>query len=155
VKTVTEWVGKTICFPSNVNSYSLTNKVMDIHNEAYKLVLYADSFECSSCNIKLFVWNELMKEIDNEMPGKVDFFFYFQPRKNNADILSLIKRDNFDYPVFFDSKNEIGKLNNFSEMTRQCFLLDKKNKVVLIGDPSHNLMLWDLYKKVISGEDVY
>jgi hypothetical protein len=58
-----------------------------------------------------------------------------------------------NYPVFIDEKNEINRLNHFPTlMEYQCFLLDKDNKVLLIGNPTLNLRIWEMYKQVITGE---
>jgi len=46
------------------------------------------------------------------------------------------------------------RLNHFpSDMSFQTFLLDKDNKVVVIGNPIHNLKLGELYMQIIQGEE--
>jgi hypothetical protein len=43
------------------------------------------------------------------------------------------------------------KLNNFpQEREYQCFLLDKQNRVVMVGNPVYNHAIWELYKKIIN-----
>ncbi len=62
----------------------------------------------------------------------------------------IFKQNGFRYPVFIDKENKIGKLNNFpSKSEYQCFLLDKDNSVLLVGNPSYNPGIWALFKKVI------
>jgi hypothetical protein len=54
-----------------------------------------------------------------------------------------------------DDKNDElnNKLNHFpNNPTFQCFLLDKNNKVLAIGNPANNTKIWELYKKIITGE---
>jgi hypothetical protein len=47
----------------------------------------------------------------------------------------------------------INHLNRFpDESTYQCFLLDKNNKVLMIGNPSLNPKIWELYKQQVSGK---
>jgi lipocalin len=54
------------------------------------------------------------------------------------------------YPVFFDTANNINKLNKFNPNAKyQCFLLDKNNKVVFVGNPTYSYAIWQLYKKTI------
>ena len=38
-------------------------------------------------------------------------------------------------------------------MSYQCFLLDKDNKVVMIGNPTLNPAIWDLYKQTVMAVD--
>jgi hypothetical protein len=52
-----------------------------------------------------------------------------------------------------DMENTIMKLNNFpKEQDFRCFLLDKDNKVVMVGNPVLNPGIWELYKKIINGK---
>ncbi|MDR2968690.1 MAG: DUF1573 domain-containing protein, partial [Tannerellaceae bacterium] len=60
-------------------------------------------------------------------------------------------QERFDFPVCIDLKDELNKLNLFpSDMTFQTFLLDKDNKVAVIGNPVHSLSVKDLYLKQIA-----
>jgi hypothetical protein len=114
--------------------------------------LYVDSTGCSSCRLKLFQWKQLIEESDSLFQDRLSFLFFFQP-KNKKEIAYLFQRDNFNYPVFIDMNNTINRLNHFPEkMEYQCFLLDKDNKVLMMGNPTLNPKIWDLYKEVITGE---
>ena len=67
----------------------------------------------------------------------------------------LKKRNKFTYPIFYDYKNKIGKLNDFPKAPRfQTFLLNKNNKVILLGNPIGSHRMWELYKKVLSEESL-
>jgi len=58
----------------------------------------------------------------------------------------------FDYPVFIDIKGTINDLNHFPQAAQyQCFLLDKDNKVLMIGNPVMNSKIRELYKSQILG----
>ena len=64
----------------------------------------------------------------------------------------LFARDRFDYPVFMDTNGAINQLNRFpKQMEYQCFLLDKDNKVVMVGNPVLNMNIWELYKSQVAG----
>jgi hypothetical protein len=61
--------------------------------------------------------------------------------------------DGFDMPVCIDVEDQLNRLNRFpSDMTFQTFLLDRDNKVVVIGNPIHNLAVKELYLKRIGGQ---
>ncbi|MDR2146986.1 MAG: hypothetical protein LBE91_11055 [Tannerella sp.] len=120
-------------------------------NNNYKILLYVDSLGCTSCRTKLPEWRKLILESDTLFENKPDFLFFFQPRINGlTDLEVLLMGNGFNYPVFVDMKNEIMHLNNFpKEPEYQCFLLDKENKVVMVGNPVYNPAIWELYKKII------
>ncbi|MDR2145537.1 MAG: hypothetical protein LBE91_03635 [Tannerella sp.] len=114
-------------------------------------MLYTDSLGCTGCRTKLEVWKKLIQEADTIFEHKPDFLFFFQPKYRGLKELKILLRNyHFDYPVFVDTENEIMRLNNFpKEPEYQCFLLDKDNKVVMIGNPVLNPGIWELYKKII------
>jgi hypothetical protein len=154
---VKEWVGKTIRFPTDFQCNALgedTTSVMctGLIEAEYKILLYVDSAGCSSCRLKLFQWQQFIEEADSLFGETLSFLFFFQP-KNKKEIEYLFRRDKFDYQVFIDTKNEINRLNHFpNKMEYQCFLLDKNNKVLMIGNPTLNPKIWELYKEAITGE---
>ena len=66
----------------------------------------------------------------------------------------MLKCDSFDRPVCIDLDNRLNKLNHFpADVTFQTFLLDKENKVTVLGSPVHNTAIKDLYLKQITGKD--
>jgi hypothetical protein len=93
-----------------------------------------------------------MTESDTVFTRKPEFVFFFQPKKKDEKELAFIFRQNGVYhPIFVDKDNEIGKLNSFpSKPEYQCFLLNKDNKVIIVGNPSLNPGIWILFKKIIT-----
>ncbi|WP_080905031.1 hypothetical protein [Parabacteroides sp. Marseille-P3160] len=84
--------------------------------------------------------------------GRKNWFFFYLHPKDRKELLSLLKRDDFRYSVFIDTENKIDQLNHFPhEMEFQCFLLDKENKVLSIGNPTLNPRIGDLHKQIILG----
>ena len=119
----------------------------------YKIVTYIDTIGCTSCKLQLHKWKELIEYTDSATQGKVPFLFFFHP-KDAKEIRYLLKRDVFDRPVCIDIEDQLNKLNKFpSNITFQTFLLDKNNKVVVLGNPVHNTAVKDLYLKQITGKD--
>ena len=83
--------------------------------------------------------------------GNVPFIFVFQS-KDDRELRYILKCDNFDRPVCIDRNNRFNSSNRFpQDITFQTFLLDKDNKVKVIGNPVHNLAVRDLYLKQITG----
>jgi hypothetical protein len=154
---INEWMGKEIRFPDDFRCNVLGKDTVatvctEQMNAEYKILLYVDSTGCSSCRLKLFQWKQLIAEADSLFEGKLSFLLFFQP-KNKKEMNYLFLRDRFDYPVFIDMNNGINQLNHFPEKQEyQCFLLNKDNKVLMIGNPALNPKIWELYKQIIPGQ---
>ncbi len=155
-KIVNEWIGKEILFPENVPCYVSGRETLpEICNEMlrkeFKILMYVDSVGCSDCRLRLFEWKQLMDEADKLFQGEVGFLLFFQPE--SVDKMPLqFEPSRFNYPVFMDTIGAIHQLNRFpQEMEYQCFLLDKDNKVVMVGNPVLNQNIWKMYKSQIAG----
>jgi hypothetical protein len=154
LQIATKWIGKEIIFPNGI-SCSVSGRdtalltCVDLLDKEYKVLLYADSMGCSACRLRLSQWKEFIYESDSLFVGKLGFVFFLQP-KCNEDMPYLFETNNFNYPVFIDVKNSINHLNNFPQATKyQCFLLDRKNKVIYIGNPTYKYSIWQMYLKAI------
>jgi len=63
----------------------------------------------------------------------------------------LFQRYGVRTPYFQDEDEKFKKVNSFpGDMSSQVFLLDKDNRVVLVGSPIGNTKLWQLYRKQIT-----
>lgn len=152
---VNEWQGKQILFPENAifTRYLTDTTDYQIPQSDYKILVYIDSIGCTSCKLQLPKWKELIEYTDSMTQGKVPFLFFFHP-KDNKEIRYLLKRGGFNLPVCIDRKDLLNKLNKFpADITFQTFLLDKNNKVTVLGNPVHNTAVKDLYLKQITGKD--
>ena len=153
-RLVNEWNGKEIKFPSR-SVFTIQGKDtvdFDFGNADYKVITYIDSVGCTSCKLQLPRWKKLVAEVDSLTNGRVPFLFYFHP-KDMKELRYLTRRDDFNYPVCFDERDELNRLNQFpTDMTFQTFLLDKDYKVVAMGNPVLNPKIKDLYLGIIKGE---
>jgi hypothetical protein len=90
--------------------------------------------------------------VDSLPANKLSFLLFFHP-KNKKELQYLFRRDRIDYPVFIDANNALEQMNNFPKLPQyQCFLLDKDNKVLMIGNPVSNPRIWELYKQTVFGQ---
>ena len=155
LQLVNEWQGKQIVFPENTvfTRYLTDTTNYQIPQSEYKVLIYVDSIGCTSCKLQLHKWKELIEYTDSVTQNKVPFLFFFHP-KDAKEIRYLLKRDGFDRPICIDLDDRLNKLNKFpADMTFQTFLLDKNNKVAVLGNPVHNTAVKDLYLKQITGKD--
>ena len=150
---VQEWQGKEIVFPQDMAFTRFVTEPVDyrIPDAEYKVLVYVDSVGCTSCKLQLPKWQELIAHVDSATNGNIPFIFVFQS-KDDRELRYILKRDNFDRPVCIDRNNRFNSSNRFpQDITFQTFLLDKDNKVKVIGNPVHNLAVRDLYLKQITG----
>jgi hypothetical protein len=140
-----EWIGKTVLF-TDIEPVYINQHITDSVRKQYRILLYMDSIGCMSCKFHIDVWKSHINEIGN----KVDFLFYFNSNDENK-LLFWAKR--FDGFIYIDKNDELNKLNHFpSNPMFQCFLLDKDDNVLAIGNPATNPKIWELYKKIITGK---
>ena len=152
---VNEWQGKEIKFPKNpiFTRYLTDTTDFQIPQSEYKVLVYIDSTGCTSCKLQLHKWKEFIKYTDSVTQEKVPFLFFFHS-KDYKEIRYLLKRDGFDHPVCIDLEDKLNKLNKFpADMTFQTFLLNKNNRVTVLGNPINNTAVRDLYIKQITGKE--
>ena len=149
-RLVSEWSGKEIVYPNDMQFTSLGNDTNYLFKNEYTVMTYVDSIGCTSCKLKLPQWKEFINELDSIGNTSVLFFLY---PKNKKELTYLLKRDRFAHPVCIDENDSFNKLNHFpSDMMFQTFLLDKENKVVAIGNPIQNPKVKELYLHIIMGD---
>ena len=113
-------------------------------------MVFVDSIGCTSCKLQLSRWKEFIRYTDSISQKNIPFLFFFQ-FDDQWEIHSLLIRENFDKPICLDRSDSLNQLNHFPKDIRfQVFLLDKNNKVVVIGNPVHNPNVKELYLEEIS-----
>lgn len=140
---VSKMQGKFISFPLEM----LNNVIMDsLLSKEFKLVAYIDSAKCMECNLALDEWSVKIREM-RKVNEEVSFLFIINSN-NYSVIKSLLNKHRFDYPVFIDTTNSFYNLNSLNKDSKfQFFLLDRDNKIILVGNPIRNNSIWMLYKK--------
>ena len=147
-----EWTSKTIKLPKLEPVIPFGEKPDSLKyysgNREYKILLYIDSTGCTRCKLNIRVWKTCLKQLG----AKVDFLFYFHSRKID-DLLFILRDERVNYPVHLDTANMLNKINKLpANPLFHCFLLDRNNKVLAIGNPANNPKIWELYKEIINGK---
>lgn len=147
---VNSWMGKKITFPPGISCTKLGEEVPCISvKSAYKVLVYTDSAGCVSCNLRIDEWKKIITASKSRQPDLFSFHFYFNPRTGD-NLTDLFKKENFKETVFIDRNDLLNKANNFSnQMLYQCFLLNERDEVVLIGNPTLNSNIHDIYMRII------
>jgi hypothetical protein len=153
-----EWKGKEVLFPEYfecgyAETDTLKSVCSDLLEKEYKILIYIDSLGCTSCKFRIFEWEHIIEEANHLYGNKLSFLF-FVSINHKKELQKTLKRYKFFYPVFFDNENEIMRLNSLPKKVKyQCFLLDKDNKVLSVGNPVYDPKIWKRYKKIISKKD--
>ena len=152
---VAEWVGKKVSIPEQLK-FQILGEEIDIDALAtdYKIINYVDSTGCTSCRMKLPLWNEIIDELHSLPDVSIECLTIVNSSDIN-DIENLLKRDVYLHPVAVDSTNIFSQLNELSPRYEyNTFLLDVDNKVLAIGNPVINPKIKELYKQIIlNGEE--
>ena len=154
IKDVQQFIGQTIIFPSTVNTTwnGIDTVVTDFMDVPIKLVVWQNSHSCTPCEMNnLYEWNDVIKYADS-LSQWFRVAYIFTPKKE--DLLSVktaLKAKKLDYPIFIDQNATFKKLNPRLPKNQllHTFLLDKSNRVVMVGSPLQNPSLWRLYMKTI------
>jgi hypothetical protein len=149
-RIVQEWRGKEIILPIDIECTHLGRDTLypELWNNSHKIFTYIDSIGCTSCQLGLPQWKQL---IDSCIRQYVDVHFVFVVHSTNyRQFGQELRLNDFTYPVIYDRHNDFDKLNHFPPAPYRTFLLDKDNKVLLVGSPINNPTMWELYKKFIT-----
>ena len=114
--------------------------------EQLKIITFIDG-GCGSCLYDLEKWKEIVA-----LPKLKDIRFLFYVKcYNRNQLISVIKEINFTYPIIIDTSNQFYKVNNLkSDKTYQTFLVDKKNNILLVGNPLYSLQIKSLYLNTLA-----
>lgn len=120
--------------------------------EKFKIVSYING-DCYSCVEELKLWEKLIQETEISEEFDVDYVFYvfssdFEFLKKNYDFFSkdkIIVMCDKDKEFFFRNSLSVNKLLH-------SFLLDDKNKILLVGNPVLSKSVKSLYLKLLSGD---
>jgi len=156
-RLVKEWEGREITIPKNIifTQYGIDTLDYQIPEADYTVISYIDSVGCTSCKLQFSRWEQIIHEMDSISGKSIPFFLIFHPKgvKGKAELSYLMKRDKFDYPVWIDGNDEFNHVNSLpTESMLHSMLVDKKNKVVALGDPFQNPKIKELYLKIIGGD---
>lgn len=150
-RIVSAWQGKEIIFPEKMTFTYFGKDTLNytIPESEYKILVYIDSIGCTSCKLKLDVWKNFIKQLDSTTHKDTPVLLFFHPKKVK-EIQRILVDNEFDYPVCIDMNDSLNILNGFLPyMALQVFLIDKENKVKVIGSPFHSDGVKKLYLDIL------
>lgn len=149
-------VGRQIIFPEDATFVKFGRDTVESPlalNAPYKILTYVDSIGCTGCKMGLGGWSQFKAELDSLTSRTIPILFFVNTNDTSRFRYSLISQG-FDYPICVDTKDELNELNFLPTAPEyQTFLLDKENRIVLVGNPTYSKYLKNIYFRVITGDE--
>lgn len=120
-------------------------------SSSFRILAYVDSTECTSCYASHFSeWEYILKECRKYEPA-ISFITIIEAKELANEIKREYLKSNFSKSIFIDRTGVFRKKNpTFPDANiMHVLLLDKDNKVVLVGNPLNNKRIEELlYNKL-------
>lgn len=147
-----EWQGKKIQIPKDLvfTKYAVDTVVYNYSAKSFRTFIYVDSLDCLNCKLQLSKWKKLIPVLDSVTNQNMSYLFILDMR-NISRMEEILRENRFEYPVVIDTRGNLNRLNRFPTDTRfQTFLLDKENRVLIIGNPVYKEAIRDIYIKQVT-----
>jgi len=141
---------RKISFPVGYVSLSCDDTTFSVDSllkKDIKMVSYIDDLPCTSCGIrKLNKWIATVDCLDRDLP------YIIIVRSSDKELLfKSIDTMQLSRPLMFYDTPVFGQKNKLEEVVarNKTFLLNKENRIILVGEPFYNKKLFSLYKRTI------
>ena len=104
------------------------------------------SFGCNPCVEKMINWKKFLR--NSKKSNKLDVIF-FAIGDSTEYFNYEIKKNNFPFPIFWDTSMTFLVKNQLLSYGKETFVLDETNEIILYGDPLTDKNLYDVFKKLI------
>ena len=150
-KDIRKVYGQTMSLPSYINHKDILVKQQIAPR--LKLVTYYNSKQCLSCVVDyLHQWKQYV-ELPQITAGQFKLILIFSPTDELTlkKIMLTLKVHNLENNAYIDENNELKNSRIFSSIDSRfhTFLLDKDNKVILVGNPLKNPKIEELFYKIV------
>lgn len=152
--TINNWKGKSIILPDSLIIIDKENSIQRMYLEEFqskfKIVTFIDA-DCSVCLNNFSYWNTFINE-SNSKKYDCDFLIFVNINKSQWMNIRTLK---FAHSFIIDSACQFVEKNQLWDKRFQTTLINDKNEVIIIGDPTVNKELGELYKNVLSNPRKY
>lgn len=128
------------------------NPIKGKRTPTYRMVVYVDSAECSSCALgKLRFWNPLIQEAQDKKID-IDYIFILAPKPESMDDINMeLEITDLQSSIYLDTAYVFKKRNPAipKETKYHSFLLDKKGNVQFVGSPIDSEKIKNVYYKAL------
>lgn len=117
------------------------------------MIVYVDSTECTPCVLsKLRFWNPLIKEAQDKKTD-IDYIFIIAPKPESKDDVNMeLEISDLRSSIYLDTAFIFRKANpNIPKDNRfHSILLNKNNKVIMVGSPIDSEKIKEIYYRIIN-----
>ena len=153
---IASFIGREIIFPTDLRYFVQEDKIdLDIDKADYKIMTYLSSDGCTSCKMRLRVWNEFLNDIISRSAENISFVMILNPNEQKyEEAVRAIKTSKFNHPVSFDKEDIFIRTNHLpDDEIYHTVLLDKDNRVLVVGNPTSNPKIKELYLRHMLNEE--
>lgn len=153
---IRRWIGTRVEIPAGLVARADGRDTLLVPEDSgvvAKVLVYYSAEGCTPCKLKeLMQWRPMIEELAED--SAVRFVFILNPAHTTERELEMtLYGMRFAHPVFYDRAGGFETLN--PELPKDpvfhTFLLDRANRVMLVGSPVGNVKMWELYKRTIAG----
>lgn len=148
--TIAKMSGKEVVFPEGM-TYQIGDREIDYNpsDGDYKIIVYIDSSGCTTCRMKIPVWEQIISEYKHLTDKEINFLMVLNTAPT-PEFIYVIKQKDFKHPICFDPENKFGSANNFPTQDEfHTMLLDAEDKIIALGNPADNPKIKKLYDRII------
>ncbi len=147
---INERLGDSIIFPSSIYmpiSDSDSIRYEKFRNYEYTMIVYTDG-DCGKCISDLYQWSQFLKENSKTFASINQKFVIYSA--NFIRFEYTTEKAGLSLPYYYDSLNNYTSINKVDDPVLYTLLLDRENRIKLIGSPLRNPAMLELYQKVLS-----
>ena len=151
-----QWAGKTVILSGEYEAVMMgkDTSVALYDTSSVKILNYFGPQECSPCRLQdLIRWQALLSDLQpDSLQRSIRFINIFGVNRDVGIMKINSMTYRIDYPIFIDTIGAFERANPHlpSDPVFHTFLLDRDNRVVLVGSPIGNPKMWELYKSTIA-----
>ena len=151
-KTMSKFVQSEIQIPDDLEC--MYNRELTIINKdtlkPYKLIVYYDSLDCSSCRISHLM--DLYPLYDMADTSNFSVITIFSPKTDDLEEVELqLKIANHPECIYIDSNHGFCRLNKSIPLDQRfhCFLVNNQNRPIFVGNPIESTKLYKIFIEVL------
>lgn len=139
------------------NEYNSRINTTEISHAKYKWIIFHDSVHCKPCQCHdLLSWQSMI-DLQKEYKKQIStIFIYSADAIDSLEYMKALDNIYINYPIFLDTLKSfrVNNKNIPNEKIFHTFLLDDKNKVILVGNPMRNPKVNELFIKILRNDSI-
>lgn len=140
-KELQKWINQKLTIEKGIEVFDRDS----ISDKSYRILIYVDDQGCTTCKLRLSEWHQFRQLLEALAPGKIAYQLLFDGKQID-EIRFLLKTHAWDNPLYWDREGKMNKKYNFPKNEAfRCFLLDKDERVLLVGNPVYSEAIRELY----------